>query len=67
MFDYLTKTQVINLKEFAADSINYLGWKLNYLSVISPKCLENSQHSFNEQKSDCLYMKNLFNKRQHIQ
>ena len=28
MFDYLVKTQVINLKKFALDSINYLGWEL---------------------------------------
>ena len=28
MFDYLTQTQVINLKEFTADSINYLVWEL---------------------------------------
>ena len=28
MFDYLTKTSVINLKKFIADSINYLVWEL---------------------------------------
>ena len=28
MFDYLTKTEVIILKEFTADSINYLVWEL---------------------------------------
>ena len=28
MFDYLTKTSVVNLKEFALDSINYLGLEL---------------------------------------
>ena len=28
MFDYLTKTQVTNLKEFTVSSINYLGWEL---------------------------------------
>ena len=29
MFDYLTKTSIINLKEFTVDSINYLGWESN--------------------------------------
>ena len=28
MFDYLTKTEVINLKKFTVDSLNYLGWEL---------------------------------------
>ena len=28
MFDCLTRTKVINLKEFAMDSINYLVWEL---------------------------------------
>ena len=28
MFDYLTKTKVINLKAFIVDSINFLGWEL---------------------------------------
>ena len=28
MFDCLTKTQVISLKEFTAESINYLVWEL---------------------------------------
>ena len=28
MFDYLRQTQVINLKEFTVNSVNYLGWKL---------------------------------------
>ena len=27
MFDYLTKTSIINLKEFIVESINYLGWE----------------------------------------
>ena len=27
MFDYLTKTSVINLKEFTVDSINGVGWE----------------------------------------
>ena len=27
MFDYLTKTSIINLKEFIVESINHLGWK----------------------------------------
>ena len=29
MFDYLTKTSFINLKQFTVDSINYIGWELN--------------------------------------
>ena len=28
MFDYLTQTSVINLKEWTVGSIDYLGWKL---------------------------------------
>ena len=28
MSDYLNKTQVINLKDFTANSINYLVWEL---------------------------------------
>ena len=28
MFEYLRKTQVVNLKEFTADSINYFCWEL---------------------------------------
>ena len=28
MFDYLTQTSVINLKELTVGSIDYLGWKL---------------------------------------
>ena len=28
MFEYLRKTQVINLKEFTVDSINYFCWEL---------------------------------------
>ena len=30
MFDYLTKASTIHLKEFTEDSINYLGWELNF-------------------------------------
>ena len=43
MFDYLTKTSVIDLKEFIVESINYLGWESN-LSIRPPRffkyCLE---------------------------
>ena len=48
MFDYLTKTSVINLKEFIVESINYLGWESN-LSIIPPRffkcCLEVSMNT----------------------
>ena len=30
MFDYLTKTSNINLKEFTVESINYFGWESNF-------------------------------------
>ena len=29
MFDYLTKTSIINLKELILESINYPGWQSN--------------------------------------
>ena len=46
MFDYLTKTSIINLKEFTVDSINFIDWESN-LSIRPQKyCL----HSFNEHK-----------------
>ena len=38
MFDYLTKTSIISLKEFTADSINCLGWEL-HLSIRSQRFL----------------------------
>ena len=48
MFDYLTKTSVINLKEFIVESINYLGWESN-LSIRPPRffkyCLEVSMNT----------------------
>ena len=48
MFDYLTKTSVINLKEFIVESINYLGWESN-LSIRLPRfykyCLEVSMNT----------------------
>ena len=47
MFDYLTKTSTINLKQFTVDSINCIGWESN-LSVRPQK---HSLHSFNEHKS----------------
>ena len=36
MFNYLTKTSIINLKEFILESINYLGWESN-LSIRPPR------------------------------
>lgn len=36
MFDY---SKIIDLKEFSMDSINYLGWKWNYLSIRLPRLL----------------------------
>ena len=30
MSDYLTKTSIINLKDFTVDSIDYLGWESNF-------------------------------------
>ena len=46
MFDYLTKTSIINLKEFTVDSIDNIGRESN-LSIRPQKyCL----HSFNEHK-----------------
>ena len=48
MFDYLTKTSIINLKEFIVESINYLGWESN-LSIRPPRffkyCLEVSMNT----------------------
>ena len=48
MFDYLTKTSVINLKEFIVESINYLGWESD-LSIRPPRffkyCLEVSMNT----------------------
>ena len=29
MFDYLTKTLIISLKEFTVDSLNNVGWESN--------------------------------------
>ena len=46
MFDHLTKTSIINLKEFTVDSINCIRWESN-LSIIPQRyCL----HNFNEYK-----------------
>ena len=36
MFDY---SKIIDMKEFSMDSINYLGWKWNYLSIRLPRLL----------------------------
>ena len=48
MFDYLTRTSAINLKDFIVESINYLGWKSN-LSIRPPKlfkyCLQVSMNT----------------------
>ena len=48
MFDYLTKTSIINLKEFIVESINYLGWESD-LSIRPPRffkyCLEVSMNT----------------------
>ena len=46
MFDYLTKTLIINLKEFSMDSINCTCWELNLSIRPQIYCL----HSFNEYK-----------------
>ena len=46
IFDYLTKTSIINLREFTVDSINFLGWEWN-LSIRPQKCCI---YSFNEHK-----------------
>ena len=36
IFNYLTKTSIINLMEFTVDSKNYIGWESN-LSIIPQK------------------------------
>ena len=36
MFDYLTKTSIINLKEITVDSMNCFGWESN-LSITPQK------------------------------
>ena len=46
MFDYLTKTSIINLKELTVDSVNCFGWESNPYIRIQKYCL----HSFNEYK-----------------
>ena len=46
IFDYLTITSIINLKEVIVDSINYVGWELN-LSIRPRKYY---LHSFNKHK-----------------
>ena len=46
MFHYLSKTSIINLKQFAVDSINCIGWESN-LSIRPQKY---RLHSFNEDK-----------------
>ena len=40
MFDYLTKTSIINLKEFTVDNVNYLGWELNLFSSLQKYSLQ---------------------------
>ena len=47
MFDYWTKTSIIDLTEFIVDSINYLGWESNLFIKLQKYFL----HSFNEHKS----------------
>ena len=48
MFDYLTKNSIINLKEFIVETINYLGWELDF-STRPPRffkyCLEVSMNA----------------------
>ena len=46
MFDYLTKTSIINFKELTVDSVNCFGWESNPYIRIQKYCL----HSFNEYK-----------------
>ena len=46
MFDYLTRTSIVNLKEFILDSINCSGWESNPSIRPQKYCL----HSFNEYK-----------------
>ena len=46
MFDYLTKTSIINLWEFAVNSINCIVWESNLSIKTKKKCL----HSFKEHK-----------------
>ena len=46
MFDYLTKTSIINLREFTVDSINYFVWESNPSIRPQKYCM----HSFNEYK-----------------
>ena len=57
MFDYLSKTSTINLKEFIVKTIDYLGWELD-LSTRSPRffkyCLEVSMNT-NQWQRKTLY------------
>ena len=46
MFDYLTKTSTINLKQFTVDSINCIGSESNLFLRPQKYCL----HSFKEHK-----------------
>ena len=46
MFDYLTKTSIVNLKGFTVENLHCIGWETN-LSIRTQKyCL----HSFNKHK-----------------
>ena len=49
MFDYLTKTSDINLKEFTVNNANYHGWESN-LSIKPPRFFQCCLYNFNEHK-----------------
>ena len=66
MFDCLTKTWLVNFKDFTASSIVYFGWELNYLLIelslnyllYHQEFCKYSRHIFNEQNYDSSSMEN---------